>query len=285
MRLPNGIIILALAVGPAFSQTPRRAAAIAAVEPVRSDKVVTAIRITEKINLDGLLEEPAWKLALPAKDFFSFEPRNGEPAIEPTEVRFLYDDDNLYVGAICFDSDVAHMVVNQLTKDFPPSETDSFSVVIDGIHDGRGGYIFRANPAGARSDGQSLDGQNNNDWDGVWDVKTSRNDESWIAEFVIPFKTLRFSQATSQEWGVNMTRRTLRINEETSWTHVPTRYRAVVRLSLAGTLKGLENIHQGRNLKIKPFVTAGITQVRNAGGMQTLQSLSRLKDYDGGFDV
>jgi hypothetical protein len=255
-------------------------------EAVRQTKVVTALRITEKITIDGHLEEPAWKQALPAKDFIQQRPRNGEPADEQTEVRYLYDDDNLYIGAICFDSDMAHSVVHELKEDFNFGQSDLLNIHFDTLHDRRSALSFGVNAAGARRDQQlANDGElSNPDWDAVWDVKVSKNNESWIAEFVIPFKTLRFSKEPVQVWGVNTTRYVLRTNSESSWSPVPLRYRTS-RVSQFGTLVGLENIRQGRNLKVKPFVTAGITQVRRGTELKTLQSMSRLKDYDGGVDA
>src|SRR5881396_3011143 len=215
------------------------------------DKIVTALRITEPITLDGRLEEPLWHLAIPAADFIQSQPFAGQPSREQTEVRFLYDDNHLYIGVICFDSEARKMVVNDLREDFNFAGTDGISVIIDSLHDRRSGFQFGTNPAGARRDSQiSNDGTYGDDWDGAWDVKVTRNDEGWIAEFQIPFKTLRFSKSTSQEWGVNINRRILRLNENSMWSPIPVRY-GISRVSLAGALQGLENIHQGRNLKIK----------------------------------
>jgi Domain of unknown function (DUF5916)/Carbohydrate family 9 binding domain-like len=255
-------------------------------EAARLSRVATAVRVTEKITLDGTLQEPDWKLVAPATGFVQYRPNTGEPAQEQTEARFLYDEDNLYVGIICFDSDAAHMVVNGLKEDYQWNETDTVGVIIDSLHDRRSGFYFQANPAGARRDQQiSNDSQASQDWDGVWDVKVTRNNEGWIAEFMIPFKTLRFSSSPTQEWGLNLSRRLLRLNEESHWSPIPVRYNTN-RMSQAGVLRGLENIDQGRNLKVKPFVTGGITQVRPAdGSMQTVQTLTRLKDYDGGVDL
>ncbi len=273
--------LLALARVTVFAQAPT-----IDYEAIRQTKIVNALRVTEKITIDGHLEEPAWQQALPAKDFIQQRPRGGEPAPERTEVRFLYDDENLYVGAICFDTDMAHSIVHELKEDFNFGQSDMLNVHFDTLHDRRSAFSFGVNPAGAKRDQQlQNDGELTNiDWDGVWDVKVSRNNESWIAEFVIPFKTLRFSNAPIQEWGVNVTRYVLRMNSESSWSPVPLRYRTS-RVSLYGTLQGLENLHPGRNLKVKPFATAGITQVRSGDRLQTLQSMSRLKDYDGGVDA
>jgi hypothetical protein len=254
-------------------------------ETARFDKVVTAVRIHETITLDGHLDEPAWQLAAPATDFTQWG-RPGLPATNRSEVRFLYDDDNLYVGFDCWDKNIARRVVNELQEDFNFRATDGISVIIDSLHDRRSGFNFGTNPAGARRDAQiSNDGRSNNDWDGVWDVKVSIDERGWIAEFVIPFKTLRFSNAATLEWGLNLSRRVLSLSEENMWAPIPIHFGCCLRMSMAGTLRGIENINQGRNLTVKPFVTAGVTHVGQGGRTQTMRSLGNIRDYDGGVDL
>jgi hypothetical protein len=258
-------------------------------EAVRATKVVKAIRITDEITIDGSLDEPAWERATPATDFYQFAPNPGELSPEPTEVRFLYDDDNLYVAFHSWDSDMANRTVTELKEDFSPTNSDVATLVIDSLHDRQSGYQFATNAAGAKRDSQiSNDGTYNNDWDGVWDVKVSVQEDGWIAEFILPFKTFRFSNAPTQEWGLNLGRKILRRNEDSQWAPIPIRYRAISKISLAGTLTGLENIRPGRNLKIKPYVSGGSTEVRadsQLPAMRSIQSLGRIKDYDGGVDV
>jgi len=246
------------------------------------DKVVTAVRISDSIAVDGYLDEAAWDLAVPARDFIQWQPNPGALSVEQTEARFIYDDENLYVGVVAFDSNPDEIVLTELTEDFNFRGSDGVSLILDSLHDLRSGFNFVTNPAGAKADYQISDGRFNQNWDGVWDVKTSINDEGWIAEFMIPFKTLRFSNSPSQEWGVNMSRRTLRLNEESYWSPIPVRYN-ISRLSLAGTVRGLENVRQGRNLKVTPFVTSGFTQTRasNDGSGELLTD----QDYDGGMDL
>jgi hypothetical protein len=240
-------------------------------EEMRLSRIATAVRTTEPISVNGLLDEPSWERAAPAGDFIQRRPRTGEPTTERTEVRFLYDDDNLYIGVVCFDSQADRIIANSLQKDYQTNESDGITILIDSLHDRRSGFTFVANPAGAKRDVQlSNNGSGNVDWDGVWDVKTSTNREGWIAEYVIPFKTLRFSGALSQEWGLQITRRIARKNEEADWSPIPLPF-GNWRMSLAGTLTGLENIRQGRNLKVKPFVSTRFTERGNA--------------YDGGLDV
>jgi hypothetical protein len=274
----TALIMLAMAM-PAVAQAPQ-----INFETARLERVQKAVRTNDKISLDGRLDEPSWSLSVPASNFLQIVPHNGEPSPEHTEVRILYDDDNLYVGFLCLDSRPDEMVVNQLREDFRVGEQDGISVLIDSVHDRRSGFIFSTTPVGAKRDAQIIDSQTSDDWDGVWDVATSRNDQGWVAEYRIPFKTLRFSQSPTQEWGLNLNRRIMRLHEEAAWSPIPIRYRAT-RMSLAGTLVGLENIHQGRNFMVKPFVAAGFTQARVNGELRTLQSLSKLKDYDGGLDA
>jgi hypothetical protein len=272
--------------GSGEARAPRAAALD--YEAVRATKIIRAIRITERISIDGTLNEPAWALAAPATDFVQWSPDPGELSPEKTEVRFLYDADNLYIAFHSWDSDMAHRTVTELKEDFSPTNSDVATIVIDSLHDRQSGYQFATNAAGAKRDSQiSNDGQYNNDWDGVWDVKVSVQEDGWIAEFVIPFTTFRFSNAPTQEWGVNLGRKILRRNEDSQWAPIPVRFRGIGKISLAGTLTGLENIRPGRNLKIKPYVSAGATESRADAGssLRTVQSLGRFKDYDGGVDI
>src|SRR5262245_246213 len=133
---------------PTFSQTPIDYAAI------HAGRIVTAVQTAEKITLDGRLDEAIWKLAAPAKDFTQWSPHLGEPAVQRTEVRFVYDDQNLYVAFTCFDSDISRMVVNEMKEDFVADDTDGITLVIDSLHDRRSGFLFGVNPAGAKRDTQ-----------------------------------------------------------------------------------------------------------------------------------
>jgi uncharacterized protein DUF5916/cellulose/xylan binding protein with CBM9 domain len=248
-------------------------------ETIRLSKIVTAVRVTEAINLDGRLDEPVWHQAAPATDFFQKLPNNGAPSSERTEVRFAYDDDNLYVGVMCFEPEMDRLMVRDLREDFDFGRTDMVQLLIDSLHDRRSGFTFVVNAAGARRDTQvSNNGTTNQDWDGVWDAKVSRTADAWFVEYVIPFKTLRFSETPNQEWGLNITRRIMHRNEEANWSPVPVRYNGT-RAELAGTLRGLEEVRQGRNLKIKPFLIGLGTQARTGG------ALRGTSDFDGGVDA
>ncbi len=293
MRLSRRFLLVCLATAvPAYPQTPGgngatavRPLAESEFEAIRLQKILTAVRIDERITLDGRFDEPAWKRAVPGSDFYQRIPLTGAPATDRTEVRVLYDDDNLYVGIICFDPEPGRIVVKELREDFDINGTDMVQLIIDSLHDRRSAFALSVNAAGARRDTQvSETGVSNNDWDGVWDVRTGRTEEGWTLEYSVPFKTLRFSNAPSQEWGLQIARRVPRRNEESEWTPVPFRYTSL-RTAYAGTLRGLENISPGRNLKVKPYILGQATEARVGGQLARIDSLGRLKDYNAGFDT
>src|SRR5690349_19755962 len=104
-------------------------------EAVRLSKIITARRINEGIVLDGRLDEPVWQQVEPATDFIQNQPRPGEPARFRTEVRFLYDDTNLYVAVTCFQPADTPIVVNDLVNDFNFGQSDALNLILDTLHD------------------------------------------------------------------------------------------------------------------------------------------------------
>jgi hypothetical protein len=208
------------------------------------------------------MDEREWSLVEPATDFIQNEPNMGEPASERTEVRLLYDDETLYVGIYCFDSAGKQgITVNDVTRDFVFADNDNFAVVFDTFDDNRNGFVFATNPVGAKMDVQvTQDGERtNDDWDTIWDVKTQITDSGWQVEMAIPFKSLRFRDTPQQVWGINFNRRIRRKNEASHWSPIPRPYR-LSRVSFAGQLEGINGIGQGRNLYIKPYLSAPVVR-------------------------
>ncbi|MEE8348805.1 MAG: DUF5916 domain-containing protein [Acidobacteriota bacterium] len=224
-------------------------------------KRVSASFTESPIIIDGNLDEWQWTQVEPAADFIQKNPKTGEPATEATEVRFLYDGDNLYLGIICFDSaGTDGITVTDMTRDYSDSQNDHFAVVLDTFDDDRTGFLFATNPTGAKRDAQiSSQGSPNFDWDAIWHVKTRITDQGWQAEMAIPFKTLRFREGEGQMWGVNFIRRIRRKNEDTQWSPVPRPYR-ISRMSFAGSLEGISGLRQGRNLYLKPYVSTPLAR-------------------------
>lgn len=223
----------------------------AADEHVAAMPLVHALYTDLAIRLDGRLDEDAWSRVQPATGFIQTEPFDGEPATERTEVRFVYDDDALYIGARMHDSsgDVRQRLGR---RDSYLSDSDWLYVHLDSYHDHRTAYQFSVNPAGVKRDVVNSDGRDDSSWDAVWDVATSVDEGGWTAEIRIPFSQLRFSAADRQMWGIQISRRLVARDEVTvfSWTPKsmrggPARY---------GHLAGLEGVEPGKRLELLPYV-------------------------------
>jgi hypothetical protein len=225
---------------------------------------VRATRITTTVRLDGVLDEEGWQSAEPARDFVQSEPLSGAPGSEETEVRVVFDDANLYVGAFMSDREIDRAVVNDIRKDFNTDDQDDFEILLDTFGDRRNGYVFSTNVEGARHDRQvALEGREiNQSWDAVWEVRTRRVRGGWVAELRIPFRALRFDQSNATMWGINFSRHLRRNNEVVFWSPVPRAYN-LNRVSLAGNLSGLETGNAGRDMRLKPYLAQGT--VRAAG--------------------
>jgi hypothetical protein len=243
----------------------------------RLERRLPATRATGRIELDGRLDEPTWTAAPVAKDFIQNDPHEGAPATFDTEVRLLYDDEALYIGVFAKDDEPDALIVNELRKDFNVGNGDSVQVVIDTFKDERNGYQFAVNPAGAKWDAQmSNQGrENNSNWDGVWDVRTRIAEDGWYAEMRIPFRTLKFSPAALQTWGINFQRRLRRLNENSYWAPLP-RIHSLSRVSMAGSIEGFQGIEPGNNLRVKPYALTSANRVGRGANQG---------DFDAGFDV
>ena len=178
-------------------------------DTARLERRLNAVRAAGPMTLDGTLDEPSWSGAPLASHFIQNDPREGDPATYDTEVRILYDDDALYFGVFARDDDPGRIIVNDIKKDFNTGNSDGFRIILDTFLDSRNGYQFATNPAGAKWDSQmSNEGREDNaDWDGIWDVAAAITETGWRAEIRIPFRTLKFTPADMQTWGVNFERK------------------------------------------------------------------------------
>ena len=236
---------------------------------------VRAVRVDQGPNIDGVLDDAIWVRAPLVDQFVQQEPDEGAPATERTEVRILYDGGNLYLAVRAFDSDPDGIIATEMRRDSPRIlDEDNFQVVLDTFNDSRSAYMFVTTPLGARLEQQifeegegrtiGLSANINRDWNGVWHVATQRTDEGWTAEIAIPMVTLRFPDATRQDWGLNFMRNIRRKNEQAFWAQIPKAY-TVTRVSLAGSLRDLESLERGRDLRIKPFVVGGGRRLSEGG--------------------
>ncbi|HEX7484896.1 MAG TPA: DUF5916 domain-containing protein [Vicinamibacterales bacterium] len=246
-------LILGLALAFALS---RPAVASPQAQPVERPSA-RAVRITAAIRVDGALDEPAWAQAAPIGPLAQREPDEGAKASEDTEVRVLYTATAMYFGILCRDRTPSAIVSKHLTRDAELESDDNIIVVIDPFLDHRNGFFFQVNPSGARIDGQIANNSEDKslDWDGIWEASARITPEGWVAEIGVPFKTLRFKPGQTV-WGLNVERLIKRRNESDRWA-TPLRDSWVTNLDQAGRLEGIEGIHQGRGLDIRPYLSGG----------------------------
>jgi hypothetical protein len=267
----SALVASAEARGPAPGQDDNK---------IGATKRVSAVRVPNgRIAVDGRLDEPEWQQAHPADRFVQMQPVEGAPATDThqSEVRFLYDDENLYIGATFHEDEMGKVLTNDLHRDFSGArDGDLYVVILDTFRDRLNAYNFQTNPGCALRDSQSYDdGRNvNANWDAVWTCRSSASGTAWYVEESVPFKQLRFPQQDEQVWGVNMFRLIRHSNEQTIWNPTPRQFNQF-KTSYAGILDGIRGVHPGRNIRIKPFATG---QTRRSNGAYDGKA-------DGGLDV
>lgn len=240
-------------------------------------KNIEATRININLKVDGHLAEIVWNQAKEITDFIQFEPNQKAPANQKTIFKLLYNADYLYVGAIMYEPDGKKALrVPNLQRDFDYGGSDQIGISIDGFNDERNSMIFMANPYGSQRDLLTFDDQVfDTDWDGLWRVRTSRTDTTWVAEFAIPWQTLRYQPSKdNQVWGINFFRLRRLTNEQTIWSAVPRAF-SPARMQYAGKLTNIQAPPPSPNVRIQPYVL--VSESRYDG--------SELYDYKNGSSV
>jgi Domain of unknown function (DUF5916) len=244
---------------------------------------IRAVRIQRAIQLDGRLDEEIYQTTPPIDGFIQQEPSEGAPASENTQVWVFFDDRNVYVSVRAYDSNPERDVITELRRDNNNiTQNESFTVVFDTFLDRRNGLFFQTTPIGALRDQAIVDDSLNVNWNTVWDVRTSRFEGGWLAEFSIPFKSLRYPAPGPQTWGVNFRRVVKWKNEYSYLTAMPASYgtgQAIGRMGPAGTMVGLETPSVSKNVELKPYGVAS-TVTDNTAATATSNDFRG----NGGFD-
>ena len=181
--------------------------------------VAKAVPLKGTIKIDGKPDETAWQEAPVVDHFVQFDPDNGKPATQRTEVRFLYDNDALYVGAWLYDSLGRAGVKGRLVRrDQAGDGEDLFQIIFDTFHDHQGRTRFEMNPAGVRNDATGSGTQNPDpSWDPIYEAASSVDDKGWYVEMRIPFSQLRYPRKPDQTWGLQIRRLRAKSAEQDDW--------------------------------------------------------------------
>lgn len=219
-------------------------------------KSLNANKINESITIDGDLNESIWNETQVASNFVMFEPDNGKPINESkkTEIKVLYDNDGIYIGAKLYD-DEPSKILKEITERDDFGTTDAFGVFINGFNDGQQDFRFFVTAAGGQLDCIATE-QSGEDfsWNAIWSSKAKITDFGWTVEMKIPYAALRFSNDKKQTWGINFIREIKRDRQIYTWTHVDSKIGAVIQQ--AGLLTGIENIEPPTRLFLIPYASS-----------------------------
>ena len=225
-----------------------------------SSQSLQILHAQDPIQVDGVLDEPAWQQAAVIADFTQQDPAVGEPATERTEVRVILSGSTLYIGVICFDSQPDGIIGRERRRDNNLANDDRFEVVLDTFHDHRNGFYFVANPLGTRFDALITDEgvAINREWDEAWWVEARITEQGWTLEFEIPLSILR-APGNLDTWGINFLRFVRRKNEVAMWRGWSRDF-TFIQVSQAGHLAGMEGVKTGLLARVTPYLLLGARQ-------------------------
>ncbi|MBH8558260.1 DUF5916 domain-containing protein [Hymenobacter negativus] len=267
---------MSLFIGVAQAQKAPVATDAARPAPKRQ---LQATRISTPPKLDGLLDEAVWQSAPIATNFYELEPTPGPVEKHPTEVRVLYDDAAIYVGAIMHDVS-QDSIFRELSARDNIGNSDWFGVFFDTYNDHLNGYEFILTSGGVQLDArQSPTNGEDGSWNAVWDSRTALRGNDWIAEIRIPYSAIRFSKAPEQVWGLNFGRQRRSSRQKFFWNEVKPQVDGFV--NQWGELTGLRDLKPPLRLSLTPYVSAYVNHYPyNEQGKQNTTTT-----FNGGADV
>lgn len=247
-------------------------------------KTLQAVKITQAPKIDGNLDDAAWKNAPVATNFIENFPTFGLKASQKTEVKIVYDNNAIYVGAYLYDDPA--QIRKQITArdEEQQNDVDYFSIFLDTYNDHQNGFQFLVTTANVQSDarlGTNLPSgfgeYGDKTWDAVWNSKVSIKKDGWVVEMRIPYLSLRFPKRDVQNWGLQFLRSVRRTNESSTWNPVDPNVGGFV--NQFGVLEGLKDIKPPLRLSFSPYLSTGYrsTPEKNDFYKQWL--------YSGGMDL
>lgn len=239
----------------------------------------TRINQNDKIEIDGYLDDPTWKKSGIVTEFVQTDPVFQDPVSQKTEVRILYNDRGIYIGAMMYDKE-PDKILKELSARDSRGNTDFFGVVFDTYRDGLNAFAFNVTASGVQQDIKISGGNEDVSWDGIWESEVQFLDNGWSVELFIPYLSIRFPNKDIQQWNVNFLREIRRNREQLYWNPVSPAIEGF--LNQAGHLDGITKIKSPVRLSITPFVTGYINTNSNPS---TGQPTDVTTAYTGGMDL
>lgn len=253
-----GLLLSCLCLSQAPPAAAQKKPAPTPAAPAAPRRQLAAQRTPTPLKLDGVLDEAAWASAPVASQFTQFRPHPGPPERLPTEVRVLYDDAALYVGAKMLEAS-PDSIRRELTQRDNIGNTDFFAFFLDFYRDHLNGYGFFVMSTGVQADMRYSPANGEDDaWNAVWDSRVAPlpGGKGWSVEIRIPYSAIRFAQAPVQTWGMQFFRQRKADNQQFTWN--PVRPEVDGFVNQWGELTGLENLHPPLRLSLTPYVSSYI---------------------------
>jgi hypothetical protein len=232
--------------------------------PKKPVRIYNTTRLTTaKPTIDGKLNDECWKTGEWAGNFTQWVPNEGGKPSQKTELKILYDDENIYVAIRAFDNDPDKIIRKSGRRD--EFNGDIVGINFDSYHDHRTGFEFDITSAGQKID-LVLTNPSNGDanWNAVWYAKAGIEDSAWTAEFEIPLSQLRYSSEDEQVWGMHCWRWIDRFQEESDWE--PQSSTGPGILYLFGELHGIKGLPKSRRIEIIPYTLGKINTFKSEPG-------------------
>jgi hypothetical protein len=221
-------------------------------------KTTTTTRVSKAPEIDGILKDTAWEKAEILTDFVIYRPNNGTLVSKEyqTFVKVVYDDNAVYISAEMRDPDAENIPQEFAVRD-NNSQADFFVVTINPNDDGQNPFEFIVQATGNQLDAKVSNGNEDFNWNAVWQSATKITDTGWNVEIKLPYRTLRFANSPEQSWSFNFHRRLEKLNEKHAWTHVDNTVGNWTQYD--GLIKGFNNITPPTRLNLYPYASTTIT--------------------------
>jgi len=260
-------------------------------------QVINATVSDATITVDGLLNEEIWNQADPVSGFIQFEPSEGAPSSRSTEVRIIFGDNALFIGALMHEA--PDEIERALGRRDEYNRADWLLISIDSYFNRRNAYTFGISAAGVQLDGQrsgsDIMGAGSEEtgsapelppgldvsWDAIWFSDVSVTSEGWVAELRIPYSMLRFPEAETQTWGIHFTRRIARLGEISEWPLIPRTERTNLVANYNRIIE-INNLKPRKNIQIRPYIMASLNTSESSSAPGKTDYKSR---YDAGGDL
>lgn len=243
-------------------------------------KKMNAVRTGSAPKIDGVLDDEEWTKAVAASEFVELRPVPGriESRDKGTEIKILYDNSAIYVSARMYDH--PDSIARELVTRDRVGNSDFIGIIFDPYLDRINGLGFYVTAAGSQYDAKySSSGNEDDNWNAVWDSEVKLDEKGWTAEFKIPYSALRFANKDVQTWGINMTRRRQKVNFQSCWNFVDPKVNGFINQE--GELHGITNIKSPVRLSFSPYVSTSVNNYPyNLPGVKNTTG-----SYNGGMDV